>query len=211
MDTPHPDRILLRVLGLSYREIQQGAYALILAEQDGPHYIPIVIGTSEAQAIAMRLENITPPRPVTHDIFASLAHAFGIRLLEEFIHRFEDGIFSSELVFADNEGHQVTIDARTSDAIAIAMRTRSPIYTTPRIVEETGFVMEQQPSAPADSRQVREVSLEDIASMPVDDNDPLDDLSIEQLQTMLADMIAEERYEEAARISDVIKKKQSEA
>ena len=105
----------------------------------------------------------------------------------------------------------MTIDARTSDAIAIAMRTRSPIYTTPRIVEETGFVMEPQPSAPADSRQVREVSLEDIASMPVDDNDPLDDLSIEQLQTMLADMIAEERYEEAARISDVIKKKQSEA
>ena len=126
-----PDsRIQLRVLGLSYKEIQQGAYALILAEVDGPHYIPIVIGTAEAQSVAMRLENIAPPRPITHDLFASFAHAFGVQLKEVFISRFEDGIFISELTFSTEDGREVVLDARTSDAIAIAMRTGSPIYTT---------------------------------------------------------------------------------
>lgn len=206
-DSSH--RVLLRVLGLSYKEIQQGAYALILAEVDGPHYIPIVIGTPEAQSIAMCLEHITPPRPVTHDIFSSFAHAFGIMLKEVFIYRFEDGIFASELVFVDGDNHEVVIDARTSDSIAIAMRARAPIYTTPEIINETGFVMEHTPRE-TDNLTVNEVSLEDIARDPVGDGEPLEDLSVGQLESMLADLIAEERYEEAARISQVIKSKKGQ-
>ena len=206
MDANDSSRISLRILGLSYKEIQKGAYALILAETDGPHYIPIVIGTNEAQSIAMRLENFTPPRPITHDIFASFAHAFGIRLKEVFIHKFEDGAFWLELVFVNQEGCEVVLDARTSDAIAIALRTRSPIYTTREIVEETGFVMEQEPQ-PASARE-DDIDIESIA--PTDelsDEAPLDDLSTEQLQSMLADLIAEERYEEAARVSEALKRK----
>lgn len=200
-------RIRLQILGLSYREIQQGAYALILSETDGPRHIPIVIGSSEAQSIALRLEHITPPRPVTHDLFASFAHAFGIRLREVFIHKFEDGIFASELLFSDDFGHEVTLDARTSDAIAIAIRTRSPIFTTPEIIEETGFVMESSSDDSSSRTEVREVSLDDVASDKVTGADPLDDMTIEQLEAMLSKLIAEELYEEAAHVSEVIKRK----
>ena len=118
---PH-EKIRLRVLGISYSQIQSGAYALILAQVDGPYRIPVVIGASEAQSIAIRMENIIPPRPMTHDLFVSFAHAFGVKLKEVMIYKFEDGIFSSELTFTDGE-RQVVIDSRTSDAIGIAMRT----------------------------------------------------------------------------------------
>lgn len=89
-DTP---RVRLRVLGISYSQIQNGAYALILAQVGGPFRIPVVIGASEAQAIALKMEGIVPPRPLTHDLFTGLGRAFGIELLEVFIYRFEDGVF----------------------------------------------------------------------------------------------------------------------
>ena len=114
------DRIRLKVLGISYSQIQSGAYALILAQVGGPYRIPVVIGAAEAQSIALRMESITPPRPMTHDLFVSFAHAFGVKLKEVFIYKFEDGIFSSELTFTDGD-RTVVIDSRTSDAIAIAM------------------------------------------------------------------------------------------
>ncbi len=97
------DRVKLTVLGLSYNQLQSGAFALLLAQVDGPYRIPVVIGAAEAQSIAIRLESITTPRPLTHDLFMSFAQAFGIRLREVFIYKFEDGIFSSELTFTDGE------------------------------------------------------------------------------------------------------------
>ena len=120
-------RVRLRVLGISYSQIQSGAYALILAQADGPYRIPVVVGAAEAQSIAIKMEGIVPPRPMTHDLFASLAQAYGVVLRDVFIHKFEDGIFSSELTFVDGQGREVVLDARTSDAIAIAMRTKAPI------------------------------------------------------------------------------------
>lgn len=93
------NRVRLKVMGLSYSQIQSGAYALILAQVGGPMRIPVVIGAAEAQSIAMKMENITPPRPMTHDLFVSFAHAFGVKLTEVFIYKFEDGIFSSEITF----------------------------------------------------------------------------------------------------------------
>ena len=140
------DRIKLKVLGLSYNQLQSGAFALLLAQEDGPYRIPVVIGAAEAQSIAIRLESITPSRPLTHDLFMSFAQAFGVRLREVFIYKFEDGIFSSELTFDDGE-RQVVLDARTSDAIAIALRCRAPIWTTRAILEETGFIIEDDPTA----------------------------------------------------------------
>lgn len=124
------NRVRLEVLGITYNQIQNGAYVLVLAEMDGPRRIPIVIGTAEAQSIVMRLGNKIPPRPMTHDLFVSFAHGFGVRLVEVFIYSFKDGIFASELLFDDGE-RQMRIDSRTSDAIAIALRTQSPILYDP--------------------------------------------------------------------------------
>ena len=197
------DRIKLKVLGISYSQIQTGAYALILAQADGPYRIPVVIGAAEAQAIALRMESITPPRPMTHDLFVSFAHAFGVKLKEVFIYRFADGIFSSELTFTDGE-RQVKIDSRTSDAIAIAMRTGAPIYTTPEILDETGFIMEVQ-----GENDEAETDEEDAAEAP--HGEPkLENYAIEELERTLARLIREEQYEEAAKVSAILKKKKEE-
>ena len=135
-------KIKLRVQGLTNSQIQSGAYALILAEENGARRIPIIVGTAEAQSIAIALERITPPRPLTHDLFATFSQAFGVHLREVFIYKFEEGIFYSELLFDDGV-NQVRLDSRTSDAIAIALRVKCGIYTTPEIVQECGVVLEE--------------------------------------------------------------------
>lgn len=206
------NRIRLKVLGISYSQIQSGAYALILAQVSGPYRIPVVIGAPEAQSIALRMESITPPRPMTHDLFVSFAHAFGIQLRDVFIYRFEDGVFSSELTFSDGE-RTVVIDSRTSDAIAIAMRTGAPIYTTRAIVEETGFLIEEQTDsddedAAADAPAFDEEDSE-ADDFLADRNPPLERYSIEELQRTLKRLIDAENYEEAARVNEIIKRKKS--
>ena len=197
-------RVKLTVLGLSYNALQSGAYALLLGEEDGPYRIPVVIGPAEAQAIATRMEGINPPRPLTHDLFMSFTQAFGIRLREVFIYKYEDGVFSAELTFDDGE-RQVELDARTSDAIAIAMRCKAPIYTTREIIDQTGFIIEGDPTVGASAGQgerpqiiVEETTEEDI--------DP-ERLAVEELEKLLARYIADENYEEAGRISQIIKRK----
>lgn len=207
------EKIRLRVLGISYSQIQSGAYALILAQVDGPYRIPVVIGASEAQSIAIRMENIIPPRPMTHDLFVSFAHAFGVKLKEVLIYKFEDGIFSSELTFTDGE-RQVTIDSRTSDAIGIAMRTKAPIYTTPEILNETGFLMDEESDDGIDSD-----ATDDIDDKQHGDSDRINDdvisqiepklenYAIEELERTLKKLIAKERYEEAAKVSEILKRK----
>ncbi len=206
------NRIRLKVLGISYSQIQSGAYALILAQVGGPYRIPVVIGASEAQSIALKMESITPPRPMTHDLFVSFAHAFGITMQEVFIYRFEDGIFSSEITFTDGD-RTVVIDSRTSDAIAIAMRTGTPIFTTHEILEETGFLLDDSPAEDPDEAAADGAPTYSDA----DDDEPeefhrnepkLENYSIEELQKTLARMIEEEKYEEAARINEIIKRKQ---
>lgn len=198
------DRIRLKVLGISYSQIQTGAYALILAQADGPIRIPVVIGSTEAQSIALKIEGITPPRPMTHDLFMSFAHAFGVKLTEVFIYKFEDGIFSSELTFSDGE-RQVVLDSRTSDAIAIAMRTKAPIYTTRAILDETGFVMEEQQTDSDDT------ATEPAADGDTPDNEPkLENYAIEELERTLARHIRNEQYEQAARVSEILKRKRGE-
>lgn len=207
MDPKNDDRVRLQVMGLSYSQIRSGAYALILAQVDGPYRIPVVIGAAEAQSIALRMENITPSRPMTHDLFVSFAHAFGIKLTEVFIYKFEDGIFSSELTFTDGE-RTVMIDSRTSDAIAIAMRTNTPIYTTPEIVEITGFILEEQSDGDKDGGDGTAHSLRASAEMAEPDPEPrLENYAPEQLEKELERLIKEENYEEAARVSQILNEK----
>lgn len=190
------DRVELKVLGISYSQIQSGAYALILAEANGPMRLPVVVGGMEAQSIAIKLEGIIPPRPMTHDLFASLMHAYGLQLVEVYIYKFEDGIFSSELTFIDRTGNEVKLDARTSDAIAISMRTGAPIFTTQAILAETGFTMESishdgdgQPSINGPEEIEEEASNE---------------TRLATLRKALAKAIEEEAYEEASRITSEI-------
>lgn len=189
------DRIRLKVLGISYSQIHSGANALIMAQVDGPIRIPIVIGNAEAQSIAIRMEGITPPRPLTHDLFVSFTHAFGVTLKEVFIYKFENGIFSSELTFSDGE-RQVVLDSRTSDAIAIAMRTKAPIYTTRAIMEETGFVMDM-PSTDSTSEEDNDDNLTNLEPK-------LENYAIEELERTLAKLVDDEQYEKAARVQALI-------
>lgn len=211
-------RIRLSVLGISYSQIQSGAYALILAQVDGPYRIPVVIGAAEAQSIALRLESIVPPRPMTHDLFVSFAHAFGVKLKEVFIYKFEDGIFSSELTFTDGD-RTVVIDSRTSDAIAIAMRTHAPIYTTPEILDETGFLMEthgEDPEGTDDSEDtpqsgdnVRRVSGFDLPA-DVEAEPRYENYTVEELERTLQRLIDNENYEEAARVAEILRNKKND-
>ena len=189
------DRVKLKVMGITYSQIQNGAYALVLAEENGDRRIPIIIGTAEAQSIAIRLEHLTPPRPMTHDLFASFAQGFGIRLREVFVYHYEDGVFSSELLFDDGT-RQIRIDSRTSDAIAIALRTQSPIYTTEKIISEAGIIFQEEP---------KEKKKEETKTVK---RKHLNDYSTKELKERLEEAVRMEAYEKAARIQQELKKRE---
>ena len=189
------DRVKLKVMGITYSQIQNGAYALVLAEENGDRRIPIIIGTAEAQSIAIRLEHLTPPRPMTHDLFASFAQGFGIRLREVFVYHYEDGVFSSELLFDDGT-RQIRIDSRTSDAIAIALRTQSPIYTTEKIISEAGIIFQEVP---------KEKKKEETKTVK---RKHLNDYSTKELKERLEEAVRMEAYEKAALIQQELKKRE---
>ena len=189
------DRVKLKVMGITYSQIQNGAYALVLAEENGDRRIPIIIGTAEAQSIAIRLEHLTPPRPMTHDLFASFAQGFGIRLREVFVYDYEDGVFSSELLFDDGT-RQIRIDSRTSDAIAIALRTQSPIYTTEKIISEAGIIFQEEP---------KEKKKEETKTVK---RKHLNDYSTKELKERLEEAVRMEAYEKAALIQQELKKRE---
>ena len=195
------DRIRLKVMGISYSQIQAGAYALILEEVGGPRRIPVVISADAAQSIAIKLEGIIPPRPLTHDLFTSFVRAYGIKLQEVFIYKFEEGIFSSELTFTDGD-RQVVLDSRTSDAIAIALRTKTPIFTTRQILEETGFIMEIV--RPGEVHKDEEIMPEEefIIQEP-----KIENYTIDELERTLQHLIDTEDYEQAAKVSKILNEK----
>ena len=205
-------KIKLRVQGLTNSQIQSGAYALILAEENGARRIPIIVGTAEAQSIAIALERIIPPRPLPHDLFATFSQAFGVHLREVFIYKFEDGIFYSELLFDDGV-NQVRLDSRTSDAIAIALRVKCGIYTSPEIVQECGVVLEEV------SSQRKEEENDDEALLNLEPEDIKDEvllkrwlslLDLEELTDRLDEAIAKENYEYAKMYKDEIKRRDEE-
>lgn len=188
------DKVELKVMGITYNPVQNGAYALLLREVNGQHRIPIVVGASEAHSIAVRLENMIPPRPLTHDLMTSMLHAYGIAVEEVMIYKFSDGVFMSELHLNDGN-REVTLDSRTSDAIALALRTNAPIFTTPEIVKKTGIYMEEEEEG---SSKVVHKSTR-----------TLNDFSIEELQEKMQRFVEEENYEGAAKIRNIIAEKRS--
>src|SRR5665647_2818450 len=134
-------KIKLNILGLSVSQSQSGAYALVLAEETGERRIPIIIGPIEAQSIAIQLEGLKPPRPLTHDLFKHMASAFEIQVSEIIIYKLDEGIFYSELICIRDD-KQIVIDSRTSDAVALSLRFDCPIYTTDEILQRAGIVIE---------------------------------------------------------------------
>ncbi len=195
-------KVKLNVLGITFSQVQAGAYALVLSEEGGARRVPIIIGTPEAQSIAIFLEGLHPPRPLTHDLFITFMEKVNASLKEIFIYRFSDGVFYSELIFSkDNE--EFKIDSRTSDAIALAVRTGSPVYTTEAIMQEAGIIMEDDGTAD-DFEDVQE-------NQPVvhhQDRSP-ESLSEDELKKALDEAISMEDYEKASKIRDLLNKKKA--
>lgn len=194
-------KLRLNILGLSVSQTQSGAYALVLAEEGGERRIPIIIGPVEAQAIAIQLEGLKPPRPLTHDLIKNMALAFDISLLEVTIYKLEEGIFYSELL-CDMDGKEIKIDSRTSDAVALALRFRCPIYTSEEILEKAGIVLEgDDENSPVRSLLDDEDDFETSST-------PYAQYSAGELQDLLNEAIQEEDYEKASVIRDEIDKRE---
>jgi bifunctional DNase/RNase len=204
--------ILLSIKGISYSQTQNGAYALVLNEVGGNRTIPIVIGAFEAQAIAIAMEKeITPPRPLTHDLFKNFADAFHIQLKKVLIHKLVDGVFYSSIV-CERDGIEQAIDARTSDAIALALRFAAPIFTYPNILEKAGVHLNP-------NRSSEEDELADDILMPLQENENQEEEtntsvysrhSIVELYEFLDSAIQQEDYEKAAHIRDEISKREDQ-
>jgi len=191
-------KVKLNVLGLSVSQTQTGAYALVLVEENGDRRIPIIIGPVEAQSIAIQLEGLHPPRPLTHDLFKNIAQAFTIQLLEVVIYKLEEGIFFSELI-CEQAGTRIAVDSRTSDAVALALRFKCPIYTTEAILAKAGIVIEI-------SDEMEEDDVKDDILFPESGN-KYDHNSIGELEKLLQEAIKDENYELASEIRDEISRR----
>lgn len=204
-------KIKLNVLGISYSQTQSGAYALVLSEEEGSRRIPIIVGGFEAQAIAIELEGLTPPRPLTHDLFRNFSESYGIRIIEVNIHKLEDGVFFASIL-CDNGDQQITLDARTSDAIALALRFKCPIFTTDEIVEKAGIILDFEKGTglePSDSTGEQEVAPEPEKTKKRTIYPDISKSSLEELKTLLAEAVSKEDYERASEIRDEINRRSS--
>jgi bifunctional DNase/RNase len=192
------NKIELQIANIQPSGSTSGAYTMVLAETDGIRRLPIVIGGVEAQAIAIELEKMTPSRPLTHDLFRSLSHSFNIEVEEVLIYNLVEGIFFAKLIASMN-GKTAEIDARTSDAVAIAVRFNCPIYCYEFIIETAGVSGEEDTGMQLDDP---ELDIEQTEATP-DVNTSVDDLK-RQLDTALAN----EEYEKASQLRDEINKRE---
>jgi len=190
-------RVKLKVMGISYSQTQSGAYALLLIEENGERRIPIIIGGFEAQAIVIKLENLEPPRPLTHDLFKKFADQFSIAVIEVMIYKLEDGVFFSKLV-CNNGEKEYSIDSRTSDAVAIALRFGCPIYISEDILEKA-----QLSNSPAETEMVSPDEDESGTKRTTRYGSYTD----EELYKMIDEAVKTEDYEKAASIRDEIEKR----
>ncbi|HNR43327.1 MAG TPA: bifunctional nuclease family protein [Bacteroidales bacterium] len=191
-------RVKLKVLGISYSQTQSGAYALILIEENGEKRIPIIIGGFEAQAIVIKLENLEPPRPLTHDLFKSFADKFDISLIEVMIYKLEEGVFYSRLL-CNNGEKELSIDSRTSDAVALALRFGCPIYINEDILDKAGITItsaDTPAASESDDDHIYEAGDSKYRNYPDD-----------ELQKMIDEAVRTEDYERAAAIRDELEKR----
>jgi uncharacterized protein len=188
-------RVKLKVMGISYSQTQSGAYALILVEENGERRMPIIIGGFEAQAIVIKLENLDPPRPLTHDLFKKFADEFNISVIEVMIYKLEEGVFFSQLV-CNNGIKEFAIDSRTSDAVAIALRFGCPIYISEDILDKAGITITAADSGVSAGNEVDNVFEHE--------NSKYGSYGDEELYKMIDEAVKTEDYERAASIRDEI-------
>ena len=199
--------IQLNIKGISYSQTQSGAYALVLSEMDGSRTLPIIIGAFEAQSIAIALETeIRPPRPLTHDLFKSFSDRFSIIVKEVVIHKLVDGVFFSTLI-CERDGVEETIDARTSDAIAIAVRFEAPIYTYENILEKAGVFLKMEEELGLHTQSDPKQDTLKLEELPIKKDSSFSEVSLKELHKRLNDAVTEEKYELAAKIRDEISKR----
>ncbi len=192
-------KIGLEIVALSHSVTQSHNYAVVLGEIVGNRRLPIVIGGFEAQAIAVAMERMTPNRPLTHDLFKNTLDTFDINLKEVVINNLLDGIFYAQLV-CERDGQEFIIDSRTSDAIAMSVRFKSPLYTFDFIMEQAGVVLEDDDTMKKSAKSI----ITDEARP-----DSFDQYSVKALNQMLEDVLENEDYEKAAKIRDEINKRKT--
>ena len=193
------DKIKLNILGISYSSSNTDAYILVLKEENGKKRIPIIIGVFEAQAIAITLEGLTPPRPLTHDLFVSLINEAKLQVKEVLINKLEEGVFYSEIYFTNNKKNTFKIDSRTSDAVAIAARLKCPIYIYKNILDDAGidFDLNTQNKENIDEKEATQ------------NVNKYNKYSIKKLKELLNEAIKSENYEAASKIRDEIKNREN--
>ena len=204
--------VKLNIKGISYSQTQNGAYALILNEVDGDRKLPIVIGAFEAQSIAIALEEeISPPRPLTHDLFKNFADRFDIIVKQVIIHKLVDGVFYSSLICERDKIEEI-IDARTSDAIALALRFQAPIFTYKNILDKAGIYLKVNPKEEDEDQENQDsILMDELVANELEPNEPRENYkgkTIEELQTLLEEAVTNEGYEKAAHIRDEISKRE---
>lgn len=190
------------IVALSHSVTQSHNYAVVLGEQDGSRRLPIVIGSFEAQAIAVAMERMTPNRPLTHDLFKNTLETFNVDLKEVVINNLLDGIFYARLICI-KDGEIFEIDSRTSDALAMAVRFNCPIYTYEFILDAAGIVLE-------DSEEGEQEILEQEPAAAKVKGNSLASYSVDALNKMLDEVLAEEDYERAAEIRDELNRRKQE-
>ena len=203
------EKIKLEILGLSSSQSQTGSFALVLGEEGGNRRLPIIIGMFEAQAIAIEIEKIVPNRPMTHDLFKSFAGNFHFFVEEIVISDLKEGVFYAKIICSDGRS-KVDIDARPSDAIAIALRFNVPIFTVESIMSEAGILLSDivtDEVAPEGTEVEKRPRKSKQPKQPLEKGDYIKNLSNEQLKTMLEDALKNEDYENAAKIRDELNKR----
>lgn len=195
------EKIRLEITGIEYSQTHSGSYVLHLKEVKGNRRMPIVIGSFEAQAIAVELEKMVPNRPMTHDLFKSVFGEFNIIVKEVVIHQFREGLFIAKVTLIGQDGVEVDIDSRSSDAVAIAVRFNAPIFTTLKVLNEVNNISEGQ----ALSSHDEDIDESDRIELDLDE-EPLD-VSIEELELQLQEALENEDYELAMKIRDEINKR----
>lgn len=216
--------VRLTIKGISYSHTQNGAYALILNEVDGERKLPIVIGAFEAQAIAIAIEeDLKPPRPLTHDLFKTFCDRFDIVVKQVIIHKLVDGVFFSSII-CERDGVEEIIDARTSDAISLALRFDAPIFTYQNILDKAGIYLREQEEADAKdedyddddddfdadddtNEEISDVIDEFLNIAPAEKGNEFADYSLQELNDMLELAVLNEDYEKAARLRDELSKR----
>lgn len=199
-------KIKLEIVGLSYSQSQSGAYALVLGEVDGNRRLPVIIGGFEAQAIAIEIEKMKPSRPLTHDLFKSLANSFSIEIQEVVIYNLIDGVFFATLLCKQGD-KVIEIDARTSDAIALSVRFNCPVYTYEFIIASAGVILEGEDFVFLEN--IDTPSRGETSPSSSENVEPLAPYSNEELKEKLKQALAEEAYERAAKIRDELNKRKA--